>query len=120
VEEARTGVEPVLEAEELKTRKEPVLEDVAMRTGNEPVHDMGMGDSHLEDYPGDDFEKVGEYTPEETSQSPSTPAPEKPIEETPASSEPRKKRIKTLAGRTDLPWVPKLTSLKSKTSSSSQ
>jgi len=88
----------------VRTGKEPVLEDVVMETGNEPVHDMGMGDSHFEDYPGDDFEKVGEYTPEETSQSPSTPAPEKPVEETPVSSEPRKKRIKTLAGRIDQPW----------------
>jgi len=120
MEEARTGVVPVLEAGELRTGKEPVFEDVPMRTGNEPVHDMGLGDSHLEDYPGDDSEKVGEYTPEETFQSPSTPAPEKPVEETPASSEPRKKRIKTLAGRTHLPWVRKLTALKSKSSSSSQ
>jgi len=68
VDEARTGIVPVLEAEELRTGKEPVLEDVAMGTGNEPVHDMGMSDSHFEDYPGDDFEKVREYTPEETSQ----------------------------------------------------
>jgi len=33
VEEARTGVEPVLEAEELRIGKAPVLEDVAMGTG---------------------------------------------------------------------------------------
>jgi len=50
MKEARTGVELVLEAEELRTGKAPVLEDVAMGTGNEPVHDMGMGDSHFEDY----------------------------------------------------------------------
>ena len=60
------------------------------------------------------------YTPEKTSQSPSTLAPENPTEETPASSEPRRKRFKTLAGRTDLLWVRKLIALKAKTSSSSQ
>ena len=97
---------------------------------------MGVGDSHFEDYPGDDFEKVGEFTPEktpqspathapenpaeETPQSPSTPTPENPVEETPASSEPRRKRFKTLAGRTDLPWVQKLISQRSQTSPSSQ
>ena len=74
-------------------------------TGDEPVHDMGVGDSHFEDYPSDDFEKVGEFAPEETPQSPSAPTPKNPVEETPASSEPRRKRFKTLAGWTDLPWV---------------
>jgi len=119
--EERTGDKPVLmDVKEARAGVVPVLEVEELRTGNEPVHDMGLGDSHLEDYPGDNFEKVGEYTPEETSQSPSTLAPEKPVEETPASSEPRKKRIKTLARWTDLPWVRKLTVLKFKTSSSSQ
>jgi len=91
-----------------------------MGTGDIPVDDVGEGDSHFGDYPGDDFEKVGEYTLKETSQSPSIPAPENPTEETPASSKPRRKRFKTLAGRTDLPWVRKLIALKAKTSSSSQ
>jgi len=76
-----------------------------MGTGDVPVNDMGEGDSHFEDYPGDDFEKVGEFTLEESSQSPTTPAPEYPAEETPTSSETRRKRFKTLAGRTELPWV---------------
>ena len=88
---------------EEKTGAEPVLEDVEMRTGDMPVHDMGAGDSHFEDYSGDDFEKVGEFTPEKTSQSPPVPAPENPAEQTPASTEPRRKRFKTLTGRTDLP-----------------
>ena len=44
-----------------------------MGTGDIPVHDAGEGDSHFEDYLGDAFEKVGAYTPEETSQSPSLP-----------------------------------------------
>ena len=60
----------------------PVFKDVEMGIGDVPVHDMGEGDSHFEDYPGDDFKKVGEFTPEETSQSPTTPALENPAEET--------------------------------------
>jgi len=114
------GDEPVHEDVEERTGVEPALKDVEMGTGDESVHDMGVGDSHFEDYPGHDFEKVGEFTPEETPQSPSTPTPENPIEETPASTEPRRKRFKTLAGQTDLPWVRKLITWKSKTSSSSQ
>jgi len=105
VEDVRIGDEPIREAEELRTGGEPVPADVELRTGDMLVREMEMGDSHFEDYPGDDFEKVGEFTPEETSQPPSTPASENPTEETPASSEPRRKRFKTLAGRTDLPWV---------------
>jgi len=116
----RTRDEPILEAVEERTGDEPVLKDVEMGTGDVHVHDMGEGDSHFKDYPGDDFEKVGEFTPEETSQSPTTPALENLAEEPPASSEPRRKRFKTLAGRTDLPWVRKLIALRSKTSPSSQ
>ena len=81
---------------------------------------MGIDDSHFEDYPGDDFEKVGEFTPEDTPQSPSAPAPENPIEETPASTELRRKRFKTLAGWMDLPWVRKFIAQKSQISPSSQ
>ena len=91
-----------------------------MGTGDVLVHDTGVGDSHFEDYSGDDFEKVGEFTPEETPQSLSAPTPEIPAEETPASTEPRRKRFKTLAGRTDLPWVRKLIAQRSQTSPSSQ
>jgi len=90
---------------EERTGAEPVLKDVEMGTGDIPVHNVGEGDSHFEDYPGDDFEKVGEYTPEETSKSPSTPASKNPGEGAPVSTEPRRKRFKTLTGRTDLPWV---------------
>jgi len=100
----QTRNEPVHEAVEERTGAEPVFEDVAMGARDIPVHDVGEGDSHFEDYPGDDFEKVGEYTPEETSKSPSTPAFENPAKGTPISTEPRRKRFKTLAGRTDLPW----------------
>ena len=99
---------------------EPVLEEAMEGTGGMPVQETGAGDLHFEDYPGDDFKKVGEYTQEETSQTPLTPAPEHPTEPAPSSTEPRKKRFKTLAGRTDLPWVRKLAALKAKTSSSSK
>ena len=37
-------------------------------TGDSPVHEMGAGDSCFKNYPGVAFEKVGEITPEETSQ----------------------------------------------------
>ena len=87
---------------------EPVHEDVEMETGDMPVHEMEVGDSHFEDYPGEDFEKVGDFTPEETPQIPAEPVPEIPSEETPSSAKPRTKQIKTLTGRTDLPWVRKL------------
>ena len=78
----RTGDELVLETVKERTGAEPVLEDVEMGTGDMPIHDTGAGDSHFEDYPGDDFEKVGEFTPEETSQSPPASTPELPTEET--------------------------------------
>jgi len=135
-EELRTGAEPVLEAVEMdmgepdvRTGDEPVHETVAERTrtesvemgtGDVPVHDMGEGDFHFENFSGDDFEKAGEFTPEETPQTPADPAPAIPSEETPSSAELRRKRIKTLAGRTDLPWVRKLIAQMSQTSPSSQ
>jgi len=103
-----TGDEPVLESVEMGTGEEPVLAGIGMRTGDMPVHEMEVGDSHFEDYPGDDFEKVGELTPEETPQTPAEPVLSVPSEETPSSAEPRRKKIKTLARRTDLPWVRKL------------
>ena len=98
----RTGGEPVHEAVEEKTGAEPVPEDVGMETGDIPVREVGEGDLHFEDYPGDNFERVGKYTPEEPSQSPSTPTPQHPAEETPSSAEPRRK---SLVGQTDLSWV---------------
>ena len=108
VEEIRTGAEPVLESVEMGTGEEPILADIGIRTGETPVLRAEAGDSFFEDYPGDDFEKVGKITAEETPQLPSDPIPEIPSEETPSSAKPRRKRIKTLGGRTDLPWVQKL------------
>jgi len=86
VVEARIGDEPVLEAEELRTRKEPVPVDVEMGTGDMPICVMKAGDSHYEDFQGDDFEKVGEFMPEETPQTPADPAPEISSEQIPSSA----------------------------------
>jgi len=103
VEEARTGAEPdLIEAEGAVGTGEPILEEAVEGTGGMPVRETGADNLYFEDYPGDDFEKVGEFTPEETSQTPHAPIPEHPAE-TPFSTELRKKRFKTLAGRTDLP-----------------
>jgi len=79
-----------------------------METGDMPVHKVEGVDSFLEDYSGDVFEKVGEVNLDETPQTPSEPVLTIPLDETPTTAEPRKKRIKTLAGRTDLPWVRKM------------
>ena len=108
VEELGTGDEPVFVDVEMGIGVMPVLEAVEMGSGRTPVLRAEGGDSFFEDYPGDNFEKVGEITPEETPQSPFDPVSTIPSEETPSSAELRRKRIKTLAGRTDLPWVLKL------------
>jgi len=102
--------------EELGTGDEPVLADVEMGSGCMLVLRAEGGDSFFEDYSRDDFEKVGEINLEET---PSELVLSVPSEEIPSSTEPRRKRIKTLAGRTDLPWVQKLIAQRSQTSPSS-
>ena len=112
----RTGDVPVREGK--RTGAEPIPKEVEEETGAMPVRKIGAGDLHFEDYPGDDFEKVGEFAPEETSQTPPTPVLEHPAE-TPSIAQPRRKRFKTLTGRTDLPWVRELAALKAKSSSSS-
>jgi len=98
----RTGDAPVHAGLEERIGAKPVLEEAVEDAGPMPFRETGEGDLHFDDYPGDDFEKVGEFTPEETSQTPPAPVQEQPVG-TPSSTEPRKKRIKTLAGRTDLP-----------------
>jgi len=70
-----------------------------------PVHEVGGGGSIFEDYLGDSFEKVDEINLEEGPQTPVEPVPSVSSVETLTSDEPRKKRVKTLAGRTSLPWV---------------
>ena len=47
------------EIREERTGAELVPEVVKEETGAIPVQETGEGDLHLEDYPGDDFEKVG-------------------------------------------------------------
>jgi len=102
-EEMAKGDMPVHGDVKMGTGDEPVLEDVELGTGDTLVHRVVAGDSFPEDYPGDDFAKVGEINLEETLQTPSEPVLTVPSEETPSSIEPRRKRIKTSAGRTDLP-----------------
>jgi len=90
--------------------------EMELGTGDMPVHGVGGGDSIFEDYPGDSFEKVGEINLEEDPQTPAEPVPSVPSDETLTSAEPRKKRVKTLAERTDLPWIRKLQAQQSKSS----
>jgi len=81
-------------------------------TGADPVHDfrdVGSGSLPVfEDYPGNTFEKVGEIDLDEGPQTPNDPVPSIPTDETLTREGIRKRRIKTLAERTDLPWVRKL------------
>jgi len=83
----RTGDAPIREVMEERTGADPVPKEVEEETGAMPVPKTGEGDLHFEDYHGDDFEKVGEFTPEETSQTPPTPVPEQPTK-IPSSAEP--------------------------------
>jgi len=60
--------------------------DLVVRTGGSPVREEGTearpdlgsseGDLRMEDFPGDDFEKVGDFHPEEPSKTPPVPGPE--------------------------------------------
>jgi len=93
--------------------------ELDLGTGDMPVHGVGGGDSIFEDYPGDSFEKVGQINLEDDPQTPAEPIPFVSSNDTLTSAEPRKKRVKTLAGRTDMPWVRKLLSQRSQTSPSS-
>ena len=82
--------------------------ELDLGTGDVPVHEVGVGGPVFEDYPADSFEKVSEIDLEEDPQTPSEPVPSISSVETLTREEPRKKRAKTLVGRTDLPWVRKL------------
>ena len=77
--------------------------ELDLGTGDMPVHEIGDGGSVFEDYPGDSFEKVGEINLEEDSQTPSELVPSISSVETLTRDKPRKKRVKKLVGRTDLP-----------------
>ena len=95
--------------------------DLDLGTGNEPVLDFGDVSSEslpvFEDYQGDTFEKVGEIDLDEGPQTPSEPVPPVPTGETLTWEGIRKKRIKTTARRTDLPFVRKFLAQQSKSSS---
>jgi len=93
--------------------------DLDLGTRYAPIHEFGGSGSVFEDYPRVPFEKVGEIYLEEEPQTPSKPVPSISSDVTPTREEPWKKRVKTLAGRTDLPWVWKLLAQQSKTSPSS-
>jgi len=99
---------------------EEVKIEMDLRTGDMPVHTVEGGDSIFEDYPRDSFEKVGEINLEEEPQTLAEPVPSASSVETLTSDEPTKKRVKTLVGRTDLPWVQKLLAQWSKISPSSR
>jgi len=93
--------------------------ELNLGTGAEPVNEIGGSGSVFEDYPGDSFEKVGEIDLEEGPQTPTEPVPSISSDETLTREGQQKKRVKTLTGRTDLPWVRKLLAQQSKSSSSS-
>jgi len=93
--------------------------ELDLETGPDPVR--VLRDElfpEIEDYPGDSFEKVGEIDLNEGKQTPTEPIPSIPTTGTLTREVPRKKRIKTTAGRTDLPLVRKFLGLKSKSSPS--
>jgi len=106
--------EPVPEIEKSGELPDPMDVDPTVQTGGssvgveerevigaDPDLESGVGDLRMEDFPEDVFEKVGDLSPE-PSQGPPVQGQELAAQ-TPLGSEPRKKRVKTLAGRTDLP-----------------
>jgi len=82
--------------------------ELDLGTGDVLVHEIDGGGPVFEDYLMDLFEKVGEIDLEEDPRTPSEPVPSISSVETLTRAEPWKKRVKTLVGRTDLPWVRKL------------
>jgi len=75
VVEEGTRLEPIPEVAEERTGGELVHEEAAEAAGAEPIQGIGEDDLHFEDFPGDEFMKVGEFTPEESSQTPPAPVP---------------------------------------------
>jgi len=72
----------------------------------------------IPDHPGDSFEKVGDIDLTEEEQTPTEPVSSTPSTGNLTGEEPRKKRVKTTAGRFDLPFVRKFFGLTSKSSPS--
>jgi len=97
--------------------------DLDLATGSKPVHDFGKVSSEslpvFEDYPSDTFEKVDEIDLDEGPKTPSELVPSIPTGETLTREGIKKKRIKTTAGRTNLPFVRKFLAQQARSSSPS-
>jgi len=91
--------------------------DLDLGTGSELVRDFGESLPIFENYPRDTFEKVGKIDLDEGPQTPSEPVPPLPTDDILTTEGTRKKRIKTLAGCTDLPLVRKFLAQQPKSSS---
>ena len=105
-------IHEILEIREETSEEGKIELDLGTRDAH--VHGVAGGDPILEDYSGDSFEKVGEINLEEYPQTPTEPVLSIPSKETLTSAEPGRKRVKTLAEHTDLPWVWKLLAQQSK------
>jgi len=124
---AKIGEKPVEDSVEVhdvvEVEDDPSEEgimDLNLGAGDEPVLDFGVESLPVvEDYLGDTFEKVDEIDLEEEPQTTNEPVPAISSDETLAREGTRKRRVKTLAGCTDLPWVRKLLAQQSKSSSPS-
>ena len=123
LEEVVRADEAVPDVEETGELPDPMAVDPTVRTGGqfeevrgEVDPDLGPGGDDLreEDFPEDVFEKVGDLSPVQSC-GPAVQAHEQAVQ-SPLDSVPRKKRMKTLAGRTDLPWVRKLQALRAQSS----
>ena len=120
--EGFTEVCKVVEDEDDVSKEDLVTKiDLDLGIGSKPVLNLGDVSSEslpvFEDYPGDIFEKVGEIDIDEGIQTPSESVPLALTGETLTGEGMRKKRIKTTAGRTDLPLVRKFLAQQSKSSS---
>jgi len=93
--------------------------ELDLGTGSDPVRDFGDELFHeIADHSGDSFEKVGDIDLTKEEQTPTEPVSSTSSTGNLTGEEPRKKRVKTTAGRFDLPLVRKFFGLKSKTSPS--
>jgi len=116
VEESGESPDPMEVDPVVQTGGSCVGVDEREAVGADPDLGSGTGDLREEDFPEDVFEKVGDLSPEQ-SQGPPVRGQEQ-ASQTPLDSVPRRKRMKTLAGRTDLPWVQKIQALRAQSSAS--
>jgi len=106
---AETGTEPVSEIGDLGTRSEPIPEAGESEVEPPPV---------FEEHEDMSFDKVVDFEGDEEVDPPVVILQPKTISLPQPSEGPRKKRIKTLAGRTDLPLVRQFLAMQAKTTSS--